>query len=108
MGYGDTFKFYDYASDRGDTFVVKLSSAIASEGGFTENTDPQSGIAWPYNSKNMRHVWGKASSGKRARVPIAAADDDKFTSGGTFTLHTVSYTIQGAIGEQRKLSALGG
>ena len=107
MGFGDEFHFYNYISDDGATYAVKLSDNVAGQGGFIQASGtPTNG--YPYGPKNMRHVWGEAADGLRARIPIASAGNTKFTTGGDFTLHGVSYTIQGRIGEQRKLSSLGG
>src|SRR6266540_3146739 len=108
MGFGDDFKYYGYQSDDTQTYVVKLAAGTGTAGGFTEVTDPLSLGQYPYGPKNMRHVWGVSSTGKRARLPIKGPDTALFISGGTFALHSVTYTVQGAIGEARKLSFLGG
>lgn len=108
MGFGDTFGFFDYTGDDGGTYVVKLSTAVAALGGFVANATPTAGIGWPYGPKNMRHVWGKSAAGKRTKLPIADPTDTLFVDGGSFTSHSVSYNIQGCIGEQRKLNNLGG
>jgi len=108
MGSGDTFGFYQYKSDDTKNYVVKLSAATAAQGTFTTVADPLGTAGYPYGPKNMRHVWGVDPAGKRAKVPMADATNAKFVAGGTFTLHGITYTIQGAIGEQRKLSFLGG
>jgi len=108
MGFGDTFKFYAYTSDDGNVYSVKLSALVAAEGGFTVVSGAAIKNGYPFGPKNMRHVWGVSAAGKRARVPMADASDPKFVTGGTFSLHGASYTIEGAIGEARKLSFLGG
>lgn len=108
MGFGDTFKFYGYQSDNGGDYVVKLSAAIATVGGFAEVTDPLSEPGWPFGPSNMRHVWGVSAAGKRARIPLATNADSLYVAGGTFSLHGTSYKVEGAIGEARKLSELGG
>lgn len=108
MGYGDTFNFFDYTGDDGANYVVKLSTAVATEGGFAANVSGSGTPPWGYGPKNMRHVWGKSASGKRAKLPIADPTDTKFVDGGTFTLHSTPYSIQGAIGERRARNALGG
>lgn len=108
MGFGDQFAFYGYDSDDTKSYVVKLSIAQAAEGGFSLVSNPLSAPGWPFNPKNMRHVWGKSASGKRAKLYCAAPDNTKYTSGGTFQVHGTSYTVEGAIGERRPLSALGG
>jgi len=108
MGVGDTFHFYAYISDDGELYSVKMSAAVAAEGGFTQLDDPKSEPGWPYGPKNMRHVWGVSDTGKRTRLPLALNNNSKYVSGGTFSLHGTSYQIQGAIGEHRELSAMGG
>lgn len=109
MGFGDDFGFYNYISDNTKTYVVKMSAAVAGQGGFIATAgSPLAAEGYPFGPKNMRHVWGLAANGKRAKLPVASAANTKFTDGGTFTLHSESYTIQGAIGEKRKLSYLGG
>lgn len=107
MGFGDTFGFYTYNSDNGNAYAVKLSTAVATAGGFEANTNP-AGAPWPYGPKNMRHVWGRSGAGKRARLPLADADNDLFISGGTFPSHSVTFTVEGVIGERRPVSELGG
>lgn len=107
MGFGDDFDFYNYISDDTKTYNVKLSAAVGGQGGFIQTAgSPTAG--YPYGPKNMRHVWGVSDTGKRARIPIASGANTKFTTGGTFTLHGTDYKIQGAIGEARKVSFLGG
>lgn len=109
MGFGDDFAYYNYISDNGETYIVKLSSITGGQGGFIQTAgSPLDGVGYPFGPRNMRHVWGVSLTGKRARLPIADASNTKFVDGGTFTLHGESYTIQGAIGEKRKLSFLGG
>lgn len=109
MGAGDTFNFYNYVSDNGGTYQVKLSAQTASQGGFTKFTGSlQSGDFWGFGVKNLRHVWGTASGGQRTRLPIANASNAKFVSGGTFTTKAgLSMIIQGAIGEERKFNSVG-
>lgn len=108
MGAGDDFGFYAYTSDDLATYSVKLSEVVATAGGFTPMPAADIKKGYPFGPRNMRHVWGVTSGGQRAKLPIAQADNTKFTAGGTFSLRGASFTIQGAIGEQRKLSFLGG
>ena len=108
MGLGDTFNFYNYGSDDGNGYAVKLSAAVAAAGGFSTEVDPLSYPGWPFGPENLRHVWGLDSSGNRTKLPISSVIDSKYVSGGTFTLHGRTYTVQGAIGEARKLNSLGG
>lgn len=106
MGFGDTFNFYAYNSDDGTAYAVKLSAQVASQGGFGTVVSPITTKVWPYHSKNLRHVYGKDSSGFRTRLPLSLASDSKFVSGGSFSLTGRSYTIEGAIGEKRKLNSI--
>ena len=108
MGVGDTFLFYDYVSDDTTTYTVKMTSAVATAGGFTLQSDPLSQPFYPYGTKNMRHVWGKDGSGHRTRLPCAEPDNAKFVGGGTFTIGARTYGVEGAVGEKRALNNLGG
>lgn len=108
MGLGDIFKFYVYGSDDTGDYIVKLSEAVGTEGGFLEAADPGIHPGWPYGPKNMRHVWGVDGDGHRTRLPCALPNSSKYTDGGDFTLGGRTYTIQGQIGERRAKNALGG
>ncbi len=105
MGRGDTFGFYAYASDNTQTYAVKLSAAVAAQGGFTSSASPTTEPVWPYHADNMRHVWGKNGT-QRARLPIQSNATALYTAGGTFTLGTVVYVVEGIIGEKRKLNCV--
>lgn len=109
MGAGDTFNLYNYISDNGQTFQIKLSAQIASQGGFTSYSGSvQTANLWGFGAKNLRHVWGLASGGQRTRLPCNSAANGKYVSGGTFTTKAgLSMIIQGAIGEQRKFNNIG-
>lgn len=107
MGMGDEFHLYQYLSDDGENYYVKLSDEMAEEGGFPSaagTTIP----AYPYNSTDKRHVLGRSDDGKRGKLYLATPDDPKFVSGGTFSLHGRTYVIQGKIGERRAVSHVGG
>jgi hypothetical protein len=106
MGVGDTFSFYGYSSDNGHTYAIKLSTLVATQGGFGSTVDPNTTPPFPYGPKNVRHVWGKSSTGKRTRLPISTASFGLYVSGGTFTLGAGSYDVEGAIGEARKLNSV--
>jgi len=106
MGIGDSFNFVAYRSDDGTDYAVKMSLKVAAEGGFSGPFPPVSNKVWPYKSKNMRHVYGRDVDGNTTRLPCQAPDNGKFVSGGTFTLGTRTYTIEGAIGEKRKLNSI--
>jgi hypothetical protein len=106
MGAGDTFSFYQYTSDDTTVYAVKLSAVVAAQGGFATAADPTSTKVWPYGSQNMRKAYGETSTGKRTHLPIATAANTKYISGGSFTLAAGEYTIQGLIGEKRKLNSI--
>jgi len=106
MGRGDTFHFYQYVSDDGNFYFLKLSDAVADAGGFSTQVDPRSARAWGFGPKNIRHVYGKSTTGKRDRLPIATADNALYVSGGNFSLGGTSYAVEGAIGEARKFNAV--
>ena len=103
MGLGDKFAFYPYTSDNGTVYVEKLSANVADIGGFGASVDPNSGPGWPYGAKSMRHVYGLDAAGNRTRLPLSAAGNALYTSGGTFTLNGRAYTVEGMIGEKRSL-----
>lgn len=107
MGVGDTFNFYAYLSDDGDQYNIKLSSTIASQGGFGSAVAPLSNPIWPFKARNLRHVWGKATDGHRTKCPCYSSTVSLFDTGGTFTTKAGTYTVTGAIGEKRKANAVG-
>lgn len=110
MGFGDTFVWGIYASDDGNTYCVKLSSADQVAGGFNLASGPTAAPAWGFNTKDMRHVLGKSSTGKRGRLPVGQNTLSIWTAGGSWTnSHTgETYTITGWGGENRYASHRGG
>jgi hypothetical protein len=106
MGVGDAFKFYEYISDNGNTYSLKLSALVAVAGGFGTIADPNATPPFPYGPKNVRHVWGKSSAGKRTRLPIKNSGDSLFVSGGSFSLAGGTYIVEGCIGEARRLNSV--
>jgi len=106
MGTGDTFHFYNYASDDTTIYIVKLSDAVATEGGFGAQVSPSSGKVWPFGAKNLRHVYGVSSTGKRAKLPCGDAGNANYIGGGSFSLHGVSFNTEGQIGEKRKYNSV--
>ena len=86
-----------YVSDDGNTYAVRLNDAKAAVAGFTPTPDKGNyPRAW-----RMRHVWAEQADGTRVSVPIDVSGNSLFVTGGTFTLHGASYTVQGSIGEKR-------
>jgi hypothetical protein len=55
----------------------------------------------------MRHVLGKDAAGQRTKLPIATNTNSLYVNGGTFTLRGRTYTVEGIIGEKRKLNHIG-
>ncbi len=101
MSVGDTFAFYPYVSDNGQTYSVKLSAAEAAAGGFGA-AGPFT-QAWPYHYRDLRHVTGynTANPVKKGRLICADNVNALYTSGGTWTLHGSTFQVQGAEGERR-------
>lgn len=99
------FGYALYTSDNGNQYVVKLSTHTITEGNFGIFTgSPLSSTTpfWPYHESDMRHVTGRAASGKHGRLPIGVPTDSKYVSGGNFTDSLGnSYAITGAEGERR-------
>lgn len=89
----------EYTSDDGNAYNVGLSMDNLSQGGFPAAT-PGSNPAYPRGFV-MRHVYGVASDGTRARVPIASAGDALFIAGTSFTKGGKSFDVEGRIGEKR-------
>lgn len=108
MGLGDTFDFYIYDSDDGVSYFVKLSDEVATAGGFVAAPKPVTAPAYPYNSKDMRHVLGVDADGHHARCPVASPTDSLFISGGNFSIHGRNYSAQSRIGERRDVRHVGG
>jgi hypothetical protein len=102
MGLGDTFAFYGYGSDDGTSYGIKLSAKVASAGGFTVQVNPASVKIWPFGAKNLRHVEGVDSDGQRTRLPCCVASNTNYVSGGSFTIGSRTYNVEGQIGEKRK------
>lgn len=111
MGFGDTFRYYAYASDNGNTYVYKQSQADAAAADAGGPVDPLSLPAWPYNTRDLRHVTGVEVGGfRRARLIMPSASQTLFVSGGQWTNTNTGITYQalGAEGERRPASHVGG
>jgi len=108
MGMGDDFGWYNYDSDDGNTYLVRLSADIAGAGFFAPGTSPLSGggSPWPWHYSDMRHVTGYAATGERGRCPLGTTSDPRFATGGSWTAHGRTYTIIGALGERRPANHL--
>ena len=112
MGFGDTFGYYLYTSDNTNQYVVKLSQADATAGGFGGTVNPLNFSAWPFNYRDLRHVTGynTAAPEKKGRLIIATNSTTLYVNGGTWTNSNTgaSYQTQGAEGERRPASHIGG
>jgi hypothetical protein len=106
MGAGDRFKFYSYSSDDGTDYAIKLTTVVAAQGGFTTEVSPRTTKVWGYGPSNIRHVYGVNSSGNRTRLPCQSNSFSLYVSGGSFTTAGGTYTVEGAIGEKRKLNSI--
>lgn len=108
MGFGDTFQFFAYFSDNGNTYSVKLSTADGAAGGFTPLSGALSAPAWPWNSSDLRHITGKTAGGVHGSLKVAANSDARYVSGGSWTDgHGRTFQVLGAIGERRPASHIG-
>jgi hypothetical protein len=105
MGVGDNFHFWLYSSDDGTNYAIKLSDVVAAQGTFTGPVDPRAHPGYPYGVKNLRHVYGKSVTGTKTKLPCATASMSLFVTGGTFVTKAGSFTVEGSIGEKRKISA---
>jgi hypothetical protein len=101
MGVGDTFALYSYISDDGNTYLTKMSALVAAAGGFGGPFPLGSYPVWPFHRNDLRHVDGKTGDGTHARLAIASASNALFTTGGTFSLHSKVYEVEGRSGERR-------
>lgn len=107
MSTGDTYGFYEYISDSGGLYAVKMSVENAGQGGFSTQVDPKSTAVWAYGAKNLRRVYGKDSAGHRTHLACHDPAVGVFATGGSFTLRGRTYTAQGSIGEKRKENHIG-
>lgn len=100
-----TYGFYQYNSDNGIAYEVKLQEILAVAGGFTA-VAPDSLPEYPKRWR-MRYIWGQVvGNTARAKLHCASGDAAPFAAnvvGFTWTGNAgVSYVGTGAIGEKRK------
>src|SRR5258708_33616046 len=108
MGRGDSFAFCGYKSDDTKTYSLKLSAAEAAQGGLSSLVSPKSVPPWPYGAENIRHVRGLVPlTGQSGVLKCQSNTFGKYTSGGTFTLGGVTYTIQSLFGERQPANHIG-
>lgn len=91
--------FYLYTSDDTNNYTVGLKQEVALRGGFGTST---AGIINYPRGWVMRHFYGASSANGRCKVPAGVPGLSLFVSGGTFTLNTISYIVEGRIGEKRR------
>lgn len=99
MGVLWSFGIYNYFSDDGNTYGVGLSSLVAAQGLFTAGAGGV--INYPRGWK-MRRVYG-VNGANHSSIPVSGNTAAPFVSGGSFSLHGTSYTIEGRIGEKRRV-----
>jgi hypothetical protein len=105
MGYGDHFALYNYQGDDGNTYNIKLSAADAAASAMTASTTYFPVNAWGFKAKDLRHVTGKTSAGKKGRLVVGSAAHPLYK--GTQQAWTnsntgASYNVTGIEGENRK------
>jgi len=112
MGANDTFVYGLYLSDNTSLYVIKLSRADATAGGFTLTNTPLQFPAWPFNTKDLRHVTGEDMSNvnRHGKLCVATPLNGLYVNGGQWTNGNTgrSYNVLGAMGERRPASHLGG
>lgn len=91
--------FFAYVGDDSNTYNIGTTLANGTVNGAT----PVAAGANPAYPRGfvVRHIFGKSAGGLRTKVPILAASNTLWLSGGTFTKDSVSYTVEGKIGEKR-------
>jgi hypothetical protein len=89
-----------YKSDDGNTYQIATTNFnILANGATAEapGAHPEVPKRW-----RVRHVYGLSSGGIRAKIPILDPANAVYVgSGHTFTKNSVSFTVQGIIGETR-------
>jgi hypothetical protein len=99
--YGLNRGFYAYASDNGTTYQVAITADDASAGSFGAAVAYGANPVYPRGWK-MRHCYGISSGGVRTKIPLNSLANTIYAgSATTFTKHSVSFTVEGIIGEKR-------
>ena len=102
MSQGDLFAPWEYDSDNGGKYTLKLSNTIANAAGFQIANNYFSLLGpWPYHERDLRHVNGSTPGGKRTRIPCPSNSTPLYVIGGTYNLRGTVYTVLGAEGERR-------
>jgi hypothetical protein len=94
------YGIYEYDSDDGNTYDVKMMIPLASAGGFTASTPPYVGLP---SGMEMRHILGKSSTNKAGILHVASNTATNWVTPTGWTGNSaVLYTATGgAIGEKR-------
>lgn len=105
MGQGDTFGWYIYNSDNGQSYNIKLSALEAAASG-AQPSDLNAYPAWPWHKRDLRHVDGVTGSGKRGVLYIMSAVSSLFAmrTANSWTMGAYTYQVTGAEGERRPTS----
>jgi hypothetical protein len=92
-----------YNDDEDDKISIKMSKGNADAQGAAFSAQPPQDVYWPFGHKNLRHVTGKASTGKRSRLVVCSQDWTVYQNGGTWTNSETSvvYTLEGKMGERK-------
>jgi hypothetical protein len=90
--------FYAYHSDDGNVYNVATDVDNGAANGAT-SVAPGANPTFP-RGWVMRHVYGNAS-GVRTKLPILLPTNTLYTSGGTFSKASLTFTVEGKIGEKR-------
>jgi hypothetical protein len=101
MGFGDTFLLYQYTDDGGSNYDVKLAANVAAAGGWGTGYKGRTNGPWIAKHKDLRHVSAVAPSGQKVKLPIASNTNTLYTVGGTFSLHGLTYSVEGIFGEKK-------
>jgi hypothetical protein len=60
----------NYQEDDGTNVTIKATSNTATYNGQTVSKFPTSGLFWPYQKRDLRHVIGHDSAGKSATMTV--------------------------------------
>lgn len=91
--------FFAYKSDDGTTYNIGTTLA----NGSAQSATPVAAGANPAYPRGfkVRHVFGKSSGGLKTRIPVLDPAATMWTAGGSVTKDSVTYTVEGKIGEKR-------
>lgn len=102
--YGLNRDFFGYVADDGNPYQVALTVDDAAAGVF--GVPVAIGVYPPLpRGWRMRKIYGKSSTGILTKIPVQDQTGTLWTSGGSFTKHSVSFDCEGKIGEKRTLKS---